>query len=632
MTLDYNLRTHTAAPEATTAYVMSDDSFVYVAFEANQRAPIRVSQYTNNVGCCVDDSVQIDLWPNGPSGFRYLFIATPIGTRYQYSSENNVYEPDWSAVGKLVPGGYVVTMKIPLAVMHGTGSGAWRVQFARVVQATNDDIVWSYGPPQQNHNDVNYAAPAQGLPLLAAHRPKPRAGVYTLGQAGSSFAGGVKARGGADISFPVLPGTSLVAAIHPDFSDVEVDQQSIAPTAFVRQVNEVRPFFTQGANFYNTTPYCPQCPGSQLYTPGIPTPQNGFALEGQRGLFSYAAFDALGTDRDDTAQVLNYTSPNQENRLTAQRGSTSMPNLNDVTLGASYTHDNLKNFAQWIRYGTDSGTNVLAGDRAQRYEAGASAYTPTSALSVTLRKIGAYYNPVDGYVNNPDIAGYDVAANKTWRLSGTSSFKEFDLSGNLDRYHGYRDGLSQSDQYLLAQATTKNNWSIAASTGSSYLRLNDGVFSPVTGSQGVAVYYNYGAATQSFVQFETGRFGPGRLNSWTRVAALRLGARGTLGLDLDNTQQGTLSTTYSQWLERVSFNLQSGPDESFGVGVRRIIGTPPMLDTVPQFQNGSNIAISYHRKMSAGELYAVYGDAAAFSTVPAFLVKFIRYVGGQKGT
>ncbi len=117
-----------------------------------------------------DDEVQIDLWPNGTSGFQYLFITTALGTHYQFSSENTAFDPTWYSVGKLTPGGFTVTMKIPLDIMHSSGSGAWRVQFARLIMATNNDLVWSYGPAQQNHNDVNYAGAATGLPQLAAFR------------------------------------------------------------------------------------------------------------------------------------------------------------------------------------------------------------------------------------------------------------------------------------------------------------------------------------------------------------------------------------------------------------------------------------------------------------------------------
>lgn len=630
--LSYNLRTHEAPDDDTTAYIMTDDSNVYVGFDVKQNVPVRATQRTNNVGCCVDDSVQIDLWPNGPSGFRYLFISTPIGTRYQYSSENNDYEPTWEAVGHVHTGGYTVTMKIPLTIMHGSGSGAWRVQFARVIQATNDDIVWSYGAPQQNHNDVHYAAPANGLPLLAAQRVKPRAGFYTLGSIASSGAGGSTSRAGADFSIPLFSGTSFFAAVHPDFSNVEIDQQTISPTAFSRQITEVRPFFAQGANFFNTTPYCPQCPAAQLYTPNVPTPRDGYAVEGQRGQFSYAAFDAVGSRRSDTAQVINYASPDQQDLFTVQRGTVDKPGVKDDVWQTSFTHDNLKGLAAWVRYGSDSGTNVVSGNQAQRYEAGTWLYTPTSSIGFTLRKIGAYYNPIDGYVNNPDIAGYDVTGNKDYRFASTSKIKELYLSANFDRYQGHSGGLDQSDQWIYAQITTRKLWSFAAQAGSSYLRLSNASLSPVTSGDGVNITYDSGTPTPSTIEFLTGRFGPGQLNAWTRSSTLRLGTRGFLTLELDDTDQFANATRYTQWLERVGFTYQGGPDETFALGIRRIIGTPPMLATVPIYQAGSNISATFHRKTANGELYIVYGDASAFSTAPQFLVKFIQYVGGDKGT
>ncbi|HZT12514.1 MAG TPA: hypothetical protein VFA29_06915 [Candidatus Baltobacteraceae bacterium] len=630
--LQYNLRSHGPAPEETVARVMADKAYIYVAFDVKQSEPIAASQFTNDVGCCVDDSVQIDLWPNGPKGFRYLFISTPIGTRYQYSSENNVYEPTWWSTGRITSGGYIVTMKIPLAAMHGTGSGNWAVQFARVVQRTNDDIVWSYGAQQQNHNDVTYAAGARGLPALAARRAQPRAGVYVLSSLQQQPSAGAATRAGADLSIPVFAGTSLVAALRPDSSDVEVDQQTIAPSAFARQVNEVRPFFTQGASFYNTTGYCFQCPATELYTPSIPTPRDGYAVEGQRGLFSYAGFDAAGIRRSDTAQVLNYTDPAQQNRVSVQRGTSDTQDVHDDTVSAGYTHDDLHHLAEWIRYGSDSGTNVAAGDRAQRYETGVNLYSPTGQVALTLRKIGQYYNPVDGFVAHPDIAGYALSASNDFRFAPSSPIKDVRITAQFDRYQGFSGGSSQSDQWIYAQLATRKLWSIGLATGSAYLRLGSGVLSPANTGEGVVVYYGYGTATQSSAEFTTGRFGPGLLDAWTRVANVRAGRRATLTFELDDTQQFTARSTYTQWLERAAFNLQSGPDESLGIGVRRIIGTPPTLDAAAPFQIASNISIAYHRKAGNSEWYAVYGDAAAFSTVPAVIIKLIRYVGAEKGT
>jgi hypothetical protein len=639
--LTYDLRTHEAARDATTDYIMTDGTYLYVGIDAKQTIPVRAIQHTNDVGLDTDDEVQIDLWPNGTSGFQYLFITTALGTHYQFSSENTSYEPTWWSVGKLVPGGFTVTMKIPLNIMHSSGGGGWRVQFARLIEATNNDLVWSYGPAQQNHNDVNYAGAAEGLPQLAAYRAKPRIGVYGLGSLAAPSAGGSTSRAGVDLSIPTIAGTSFVATLHPDYSDVEQDQQTIAPTAFQRFLNEVRPFFTQGANFYNTTPNCTDCPGTQLYTPAIPTPRDGYALEGKRGLFSYAAFDAVGVARTDTAQVINYASPNQQNLFTVQRDSIDYAGLKDNSVNLSYTHDNLKNFSTWIRYANDAGTNVLAGDKAQRYEGGVNFYTPTSSIQAEVRKVGKYFNPADGLIFHPDIAGYVVNAFKAFKLPPTSWLKEVDVQGDVQRFHAHDGPLNQTNTGLWTSFTTRNLINLQLTTGSQYVVLDDPrvlqptntlVFAPIN-QQGVQLTYDYGSATPTRISFNTGRFGPGRLNSWARSATLRVGQRGSLTIEADDTDQYLDSgIRYTQWLERASFAYQSGRDESVAFGVRRIIGFQPELAFAPDFVNGWNVSAAFRRKVPGGELYVVYGDAATFSTVPQFIVKFIKYVGADKGT
>jgi hypothetical protein len=631
--LGYNLRSHSAATDKTTDYVLTDGTFLYVGIDAKQSVPVRAQQHTNNVAPDTDDEVQVDLWPNGPSGFRYLFFCTALGTHYQFSSENNAYEPTWWSVGKLVEGGFTVTMKIPLSALHSTSSGGWRIQFARLVMATNDDLVWSYGPAQQNHNDVNYAGLATGLPALAAFKPRPRIGVYALGAIASKTIGGSTSRGGADISIPVMQGTSFVATLHPDFSNVESDQQTIAPTAYPRLLNDYRPFFTQGANFYNSTPNCTDCPGTQLYTPAIPTPRDGYAIEGQRGLFSYAAFEAVGAGRNDGAQVLNYTSPNQQNFATIQRDAVDMRDFKDDSVNVSFTHDNLRNFSTWLRYANDNGTNVLAGDRAQRYEAGVNLYTPTSSVQAELRKVGEFFNPADGLIFHPDIAGYVVTAYKQFNYGPGSPLKTFAVQGDLQRFHGHQGGLDQSNTGLWLSLTTRSLINLQVTTGSAYTRLSNGIFSPIT-QQGVQLVYDYGSATPTVVAYNTGRFGPGRLDAWVRSATLRAGPRGAFTLEADNTDQRLdTGARYVQWLERLSFVYESGPDSSMALGVRRIIGFTPYLTAVPDFQSGWNLSAAYHRKLPQfGELYIAYGDASAFATSPQFIFKIIRYVGADKGT
>jgi hypothetical protein len=62
-----------------------------VRFDVPQREHILAVQRANEVGDTTDDEVYVDLWPNGVNGFYYQFAANPIGTHWQYSSENTAY-------------------------------------------------------------------------------------------------------------------------------------------------------------------------------------------------------------------------------------------------------------------------------------------------------------------------------------------------------------------------------------------------------------------------------------------------------------------------------------------------------------------------------------------------------------
>jgi hypothetical protein len=439
-----------------------------------------------------------------------------------------------------------------------------------------------------------------------------------------------------------VSGTAFVATLHPDYSDVAIDQETISPTAFQRYFQDVRPFFTQGGNFDSypdgTCVVCPLI--SELYTPAIPTPRDGYEVEGQRGLFNYVGFDAIGDARNDVAQAINYTSPNRENTLDYQGSESDQPGLADSADGFVLTHDNTTDFKTFVRYADDSGTDVLVGDRAQRYEAGFVYYTPTSTLQFADRKIGQYFDPIDALVGHPDIAGYAAQYQQEFKFASTASITEVDFNSTIDRYRDHTGEPDQSDQFVSLAASTRTLFGAQISTGSSYVLFGPGAYLPVT-QQGGGVGYNLNGSTPTSINFNTGRFGAGLLDSWNRVTTMKLGTRGLFSLEADDTDQyGFSGQRYTQWLERASLALQEKSDESLALGIRRIIGTPPAFFAAPCDQStgvncpvdGWNLSAAYRRKFQNGEFYLVYGDAALFSTSPQFIVKYVRYFGADKGT
>ncbi|MBC5829641.1 MAG: hypothetical protein GIW98_05545, partial [Candidatus Eremiobacteraeota bacterium] len=416
VTLTRNLRDRSASAEETAVFLETDGTYLYVGFDAKQNARVSATQHTNDVGQGSDDLVSVYLWPGDIQGFFYAFSANPIGTHYQYSSENTAYAPSWISAGKVIGSRYTVTLRIPLRAIRGASDKAFRLQLERFVRLTGNDYVWAYDPAMTSPSSPLYAGHVTGLVAKRPTRPQPRFGVYALGEYAAPSAGVQStSRMGLDASIPFTAGSSFVAAVHPDYSNVEQDQQTIAPTAFARYYNEVRPFFTQLQNYYGGFSCGAICP-QELYTPIIPTPRDGFAVEGHEGTISYAAFDAIGVRRNDLASVASYSSKDQRWNASLQNVSAhgqdadqcgvavsaqncyGIPGLNyvhDSTTVASLQHGSTKGLFEYANYGFENGTFSPDPSQARRFNYGIGAYDKDSSAGVDYARVGSQYSPLD---------------------------------------------------------------------------------------------------------------------------------------------------------------------------------------------------------------------------------------------
>jgi Domain of unknown function (DUF5916)/Carbohydrate family 9 binding domain-like len=643
VTLDHDIQFQRPAQQHTDAYFMVDDKNLYVAFVAKQQSDIVATQHTNDVGENSDDEVAVRLWPDGGSGFAYRFGASPIGTRYQSSTENSSYAPTWTAVGKVSAGQYVVTMRIPLNVLRGAQRKTWRLQFSRLVQRTGEVYCWAYDKNMGGTNDVVYAGYLNGMHegVVQGEWPKSRVALYSLGAVASHNGGGNGIHSGADIAIPITRTASLVATLHPDFSNVDADQQSISPTEFQRSFAELRPFFTQLSNYFNNL----NCNGCidipPLYTPGIPTPITGYAAEGRQGPVSFAGFDAIGTGRTDQAQALAYQTPDKHDQIFYQRVGVAMPGFSDISSFTNAIVGNYHNFNIDGSIGGDSGTFVRDSSQAQYRELDVNDYSQFSGVFLGLLKVGPQYAPFDGFTAHNGIAGYNLSTYKQWNFSPQSGVTLLNLNPFWDVYHDSNGVVNQGDSNFYMQLKTRTLFRFVATTGHSYLMNPEGASADFN-QNGVALAYRGDTSTPITASYNIGRFGNGYLRTWARSDTMAIGSRGTFTLEADDTRWTSDSFHMShQWLERASVAYQLGPESSFSVGLRRILGSGPPDGF--SFLNGAglqpgpytsayNVSFAYHRRWAQNELYTAYGDPNLLYTKPAFVLKLIRYIGAEKGT
>ena len=645
------------AEEPTTVYVAQDGSYLDVAFAVTQRGGQVASQETNSSSVLGDDYVGVYLFPQGVAGIAYSFIANPRGARYQTSSENTFYTPQWVAVGHGTPTGYAVTMRIPLGVIRSGGSTSWRAQFARSSVKTNSLDVWTYDAHASSATDPAFAgtitAIGAGEHRTSASRGQARLQPYALSESTSKENGGSTSRVGADFALPVAPTMSFVGTLHPDYSNVEIDQQTIAPTAYARQYFEIRPFFTQAASYFNEHQACLNCPLT-LYTPSIPIFGQGYAFEGTQGYASFAAYDAIGEGRNDAAQALNYTYENPSIAYSAnlQHVSVTTAGLSDATttldLGYNDQHSHL--FA-YTNLGQDRGTNVTDATLGNYFESGVGYADATTVAGISAQSIGAQFDPVDGYVEQTDIAGYESVFNKTLNFRPNATLHDVSISAFYSRYNNHFDQLAQTNSGSQVNFDFRDLMTIHVYAGASAVRTLDGEFLPFDGN-GAAIGYRMNTSTPTYAEYAGGEYYHGVLDTWTYLTTLPLGRKLHLVLEADENRYGTSwpgEESTQQWLERAGLDWQLSRDASLDVGLRRIIGqnlpnsVEPLLYDSPAacqanpynpgcFVNAGNVTVAFHFLAARNEFYVVYGNANDLSTEPALFLKWIRYVGAEKGT
>ncbi len=645
--------------EPTTAYIAQDPGGLDVAFEVTQRETLTASQTTNGGGVFSDDNVTLVVSPQGTRGFQYTFTANALGARYQSSSENSAYAPQWIAAARRTSSGYVVTTHIPFDVIRSGGSTTWNTQFERTTIATNSTQIWEHMEGQRSPGDPAYAGTLTGINMhgnAKTSRPKPRVQIYGLGELTTPAYGGSTSRIGADLSLPVTLTSSLVAALHPDYSNVEIDQQTIAPTAFARRYSEVRPFFTQVGSNFNDTSSCNNCP-TTLYTPAIPTFRDGYAYEGTQGRTSFAAFDAVGTARSDSAERANYqySSSTLNYSASLQRVAVNFPGTRDDTttfytgLGNQHTH-----LFTYFNSGVDRGTNVNVPGLANYFEYGGGYASRLTTALISFQKIGPQFLPYDGYVSQPDIAGYFAFYNHTVNFAPQAPLHDLSISSYFGRYADHLGRPAQTDGGAQLNVDLRSLVSVHLYENSQGVETYDGELLPFN-ANGVYLSYRGQTVTPTSIGYTSGPYSHGHLTGWSYFTTLPVRRRINLSLEVDENLYGGspvgAEPVVKQWLERASLDWQLNRVASFDLAIRRIIGrnlpnafqSPdlPTLQAPLGTLNGSapfdyvsagNVSFAFHFLAAHNELYVVYGDPNSLSTAPALFVKLIRYIGAEKGT
>jgi hypothetical protein len=299
------------APVRTLARIAHTDDALLIAFRADDPDPSRIRAFLRDRDALYnDDFVGIMLDTFDDQRRAYEFFVNPLGVQADLirdetsGSEDDSWDGLWTSAGRITDGGYEVEMRIPFATLRFRDTDdvrRWSASFlrirprefryqyfsnriergARCMQCTFGKLEGFRGVRQGLNLEV-----APTLTVIAAEA-RDAAGQPWVRES-------TQIEPGLDVAWAPSPNLTLNATINPDFSQVESDQAQLdLNTSFALFFPEKRPFFLEGADYFNT-------PLQVLYTRQIADPDAGVRATGRNGRQAYGAILA----RDATTQLL----------------------------------------------------------------------------------------------------------------------------------------------------------------------------------------------------------------------------------------------------------------------------------------------------------------------------------------
>ncbi len=661
-----DLATKAPATQRTTARVLYDDHAVYVAFDVEQTAAITAAQSTDDVGFGTDDFVGFGLDVAGNGERVYYFFVTPRGTKYEQASESARYRPVWSAAAAPTARGWRAVMRIPYDAFRLPGNGVqrWKFNFIRNIGATAEHDTWAFSSlmsyqPLPNWPDLvrewRFWPSATGVSLIGAvAQPKPRAEIYGLESTGTDRdrftlpTGGIVQRAprtaGIDVALPIDPSVGLVGAFSPDFSNVEVDQQTIAPQQFQRNLTEYRPFFAQGAPFVSPKGESVEfnLPTDTLfYSPAIGPFDRGLKLVGNKQSNAFGLLEVRGSDPitgqifDDIAYGFRHRRPDNTLAYWFDGVDANHGPAQDRTweVGA-YGRSLASGWVYAFDHAEDTGSAVAVPSRAQRSEFLLDLQKPGMEAAVGWLDIGPEYAPLDGFTNLADIRGPNASLDLT-RSFARGPVKQSELFFNVDRWLDRQGNVHDEDADVFLTLRFRTKLALYSNVQTGTLRTYNGNYysgEPSGYLGGVAepfktsdIGLGYGEGTPSSIRVDeqVGPFGTFFLNQLTTTVIHNVGRAG-LEFDYGGTVERAAGAAIDgQTLRRFTLSLPLGLSGAFSVQYRDISGRGG--NAIP----GKNLAASFrHRFANGSELFVNYGTPNATMSLDRLIVKYLIRING----
>ena len=256
----YNLTPPTVKTESR---VMYDDKFLYIAFNNFDPNPNKImtrtgkrDDWSNSFGENAD-WVGVGIDSNNDDKTGNWFAVNAAGTQLDVSisgqsmrSFDNTWNAVWESKTSIHSEGWSVEIKIPFNVFQYSKDEVqtWGIMFGRGYHQNQENIRWPGW-----YNGLRGWVPHYGVLKGIENIPQQKNiefVPYLLGGQTESDATETTQNLGLDMRYNINSNTTLNMAFNPDFGQVQADPSVLNLSAFETRLEERRPFFVRGGNFF----------------------------------------------------------------------------------------------------------------------------------------------------------------------------------------------------------------------------------------------------------------------------------------------------------------------------------------------------------------------------------------------
>ena len=301
------------SPVKTTAKVIENGKYLYVAFIADDPDPSKIKGFLSDRDkTWGDDLVGLKLDTYNNRRLDYEFFVNPYGVQNDSISNentgkvNDLWDGIWQSYGKITKKGYQVEIAIPFSTLNFVQSDhqkTWAMELVRLyprderlrishIPLDRNNKCWLCQMPEiKGFEKAKVGSRLRLTPYSVASSDQTR-DIYNNSDPwhnNNNYAAGL------DIHWGITASTAIDATVNPDFSNVESDTGQLNVNKnFALFYNEKRPFFLENANYFSSN-------NNLVYTRNIADPNYGIKITGREAKHSYGFF---ATDDTQTNIIL----------------------------------------------------------------------------------------------------------------------------------------------------------------------------------------------------------------------------------------------------------------------------------------------------------------------------------------